>query len=81
MVYAVLGEREGERGRPERYGVAVALRRRSSACAHGMAPRGEAEMLQENQERGEGRGSARGRRRRHGVTAKTEGGDGVRAKL
>ena len=60
----VLGEREGERGRPERYGVAVALRRRSSACAHGMAPRGEAEMLQENQERGEGRGSARGRRRR-----------------
>ena len=77
----VLGEREGERGRPERYGVAVALRRRSSVCAHGMAPRGEAEMLQENQERGEGRCSARGRRRRHGVTAKTEGGDGVRAKL
>jgi len=39
----MLGERESERGRPERYGVAVALRRRSSACAHGMAPRGEAE--------------------------------------
>ena len=29
--YAMLGERESERGRPERYGVAVALRRRSSA--------------------------------------------------
>ena len=44
-----LGEsraREGARsGRPARHGVAVAPRRQSSACAHGVAPRGEAERV------------------------------------
>ena len=36
---------ETRHGRPDRHGVAVALRRRSSACAHGVAPRGEAERV------------------------------------
>ena len=36
---------ETRHGRPGRHGVAVALRRRSSACAHGVAPRGEAERV------------------------------------
>ena len=68
----VKGEGRARCGRPERHDVAVALRRPFTTCAPGMAPRGEAEMLQENQGRGESRGSTRGRRRRHGVTAKTE---------
>ena len=59
----VKGEGRARCGRPERHDVAVALRRPFSTCAPGMAPRGEAEMLQENQGRGESRGSARGRRR------------------
>jgi len=38
--------REGAwRGRPGLHGVAVAPRRQSSACAHGVAPRGEAERV------------------------------------
>ena len=38
--------REGaRRGHPSRHGVAVALRRQTSACAHGVAPRGEAERV------------------------------------
>ena len=60
----VKGEGRARCGRPERHDVAVALRRPFSTCAPGMAPRGEAEMLQENQGRGESPGSARGRRRR-----------------
>ena len=38
--------REGaRRSRPARHGVTVALRRPSSACAQGAAPRGEAERI------------------------------------
>jgi len=33
------------RGRQSLHGVAVAPRRQSSACAHGVAPRGEAERV------------------------------------
>ena len=36
---------ETRHGRPDRHGVAVALRRRSSACAHGVVPRGEVERV------------------------------------
>jgi hypothetical protein len=57
--------REGaRRSRPARHGVAMALRRPSSACAQGMAPHGEAERFGEKPGVGEAvlaGASARGR--------------------
>ena len=41
----VKGEGRARCGRPERHDVAVALRRPTSACAQGTAPRGEAERI------------------------------------
>ena len=76
---------EARRGRLSLHGVAVALRRPSSACVQGTATRGGSRSSRKapgaRRGLGRGKGAARGRRRdgerRHGENREGDGGDGI----